>query len=252
MPGAASNVLGVRVGVYVDGFNLYGGRGICGRGVAGWRWLDLRALMCSVVVARSGWTGPFDVRVVFCTARIKGADNAVGQRDQDTYLRALRETVSYDHIEFGTYVTRCATAPLAVVGKGGKPVLATSTWPVMVRDSNGNPVTDAWFMASVAKREEKGSDVNVAVHLLQDVLLSRVDAVVMVSNDSDLKVAVDVARARVPVGLVNPTKGYPAGVLNAAPTVGVGGHWWYQLVAADFLTNQLPTPIGRLTRPSGW
>ena len=35
----------MRVGVYVDGFNVYyGGRGLCGRGTAGWRWLDLRAL----------------------------------------------------------------------------------------------------------------------------------------------------------------------------------------------------------------
>ncbi|HEY7200404.1 MAG TPA: NYN domain-containing protein, partial [Candidatus Dormibacteraeota bacterium] len=31
----------MRVGVYVDGFNLYyGARGLCGRGTAGWRWLD--------------------------------------------------------------------------------------------------------------------------------------------------------------------------------------------------------------------
>jgi hypothetical protein len=35
----------MRVGMYVDGFNLYyGARGLCGRGTAGWRWLDLRAL----------------------------------------------------------------------------------------------------------------------------------------------------------------------------------------------------------------
>ena len=35
----------MKVGVYVDGYNLYyGGRGICGRGVPGWRWLDLRSL----------------------------------------------------------------------------------------------------------------------------------------------------------------------------------------------------------------
>jgi hypothetical protein len=35
----------MRVGVYVDGFNLYfGARSVCGRGTPGWRWLDLRAL----------------------------------------------------------------------------------------------------------------------------------------------------------------------------------------------------------------
>jgi len=94
--------------------------------------------------------------------------------------------------------------------------------------------------------------VNVAVHLLQDVLLNRVDAAVVISNDSDLKAAVEVARSRVPVGLVNPTQGYPAGALNASPASGVGGHWWYQLNAADFTANQLPARFGGLARPAGW
>jgi hypothetical protein len=36
----------LRVGIYIDGYNLYyGGRGTCGRGAAGWRWLDLRQLV---------------------------------------------------------------------------------------------------------------------------------------------------------------------------------------------------------------
>ncbi|HST46379.1 hypothetical protein [Jatrophihabitans sp.] len=125
-------------------------------------------------------------------------------------------------------------------------------WPLMVKDANGAAVPDAWFMASVAKREEKGSDVNVAVHLVKDVLLADVDAAVVVSNDSDLKVAIELARAYVPIGLVNPTKGYPAGALNADSGAGVGGHWWYQLTAQDFTMNQLPFQVGRWSRPPGW
>jgi len=84
-------------------------------------------------------------------------------------------------------------------------------------------------MASVSRREEKGSDVNVATHLLIDVLEKNIDAAVVVSNDSDLKKPIEVSRTHVPVGLVNPTKSYPAGALNGSPTVGVGEHWWYQL-----------------------
>jgi hypothetical protein len=36
----------MRVGVYVDGFNLYYGARLVmgGRGIPGWRWLDLRVL----------------------------------------------------------------------------------------------------------------------------------------------------------------------------------------------------------------
>lgn len=243
----------MKVGVYVDGYNLYyGGRGICGRGTAGWRWLDVRALAQSVIQAHSGWTGPFDLRVVFCTARIKGQGNTSSQQDQDTYLRGLVKHSSVDVLEFGNYVERVATNPLATQGRKGRPVLTTADWPLMVKDNAGGDVPNATFMASVARREEKGSDVNVAAHLLVDVLQGAVDAAVVISNDSDLMLPIQIARKHVPVGLVNPTKGYPAGALNAAPTVGAGGHWWYQLTAQDFSESQLPSPVAGLTRPSGW
>lgn len=243
----------MKVGVYVDGYNLYyGGRGICGRGTAGWRWLDVRALGHSVIQSHSGWTGPFDLRVVFCTARIKGQGNMSSQQDQDTYLRALDKHGAADVLEFGTYVERVATNPLATHGPKGRPILTTADWPVMVKDSAGGDVPNATFMASVARREEKGSDVNVAAHLLVDVMEGAVEAAVVISNDSDLKLPVQIARNHVPVGLVNPTKGYPAGALNAAPTVGAGDHWWYQLTAQDFSGSQLPSPVAGLTKPSGW
>lgn len=243
----------MRVGVYIDGYNLYyGGRGICGRGTAGWRWLDIRAMLEGVVSAHSGWPTIADSRVVFCTARIRGRDNVDSQRDQDTYLRALVQHGAVDVIEFGTYVARTATAPLATADRRGRPVLTEARWPLMVRDGQGVDVPRATFMASVARREEKGSDVNVASHMLVDVLGGSVDAAVVVSNDSDLKMPVDVVRQHVPLGLVNPTKGYPAGALNAAPSTGVGGHWWYQLTMTDFTIHQMPASVGRLTRPVGW
>lgn len=155
-------------------------------------------------------------------------------------------------LEFGTYVERVATNPLATHGPKGRPILATADWPVMVKDSTGGDVPNATFMASVARREEKGSDVNVAAHLLVDVLEGAVEAAVVISNDSDLKLPIQIAREHISVGLVNPTKGYPAGALNTTPTVGAGGHWWYQLTTQDFNESQLPSPVAGLTRPSGW
>ncbi|MDO5534470.1 MAG: NYN domain-containing protein [Propionibacteriaceae bacterium] len=243
----------MKVGVYVDGYNLYyGGRGICGRGLPGWRWLDVRALAERVIGSESGWSGPFDLHVVFCTARIRGHANTTSQHDQDTYLRALQAHRAIDVIEMGQYVERVATSPLATAGKRGKPVLATSHWPIEVRDSAGADVPQATFMASVARREEKGSDVNVATHLLLDVLASTVDAAVVVSNDSDLKLPVAEARLRVPVGLINPTGKYTAGALSGQPHAGVGGHWWYQLQSSDFTASQLPDSVGKVKKPAGW
>jgi hypothetical protein len=80
-------------------------------------------------------------------------------------------------------------APLAIKApsRTGGPQLVHPQWPIMVQDAHGNPVPDATFMVSYAHREEKGSDVNVASHLLVDVLTSVVDAAVVVSNDSDLE-----------------------------------------------------------------
>ena len=118
----------MRIGVYVDGFNLYyGARGICGRGTP---------------------------------------------VDQDIYLKALVAAGSVDHIEYGTYVARVKTAPLAVKDRAGRPKLVAPSWPVMIQD-DGGPVTEAVFMVSYANREEKGTDVNVASHLLMDVLTGR-------------------------------------------------------------------------------
>lgn len=74
----------------------------------------------------------------------------------------------------------------------------------------------------------------------------------MISNDSDLAFPVDEARKRVPVGLVNPTKGYPSGRLNADPATGVGSHWWYQLTPDDLYASQLPATVDRLTKPAAW
>lgn len=239
--------------MYIDGFNLYyGGRGLCGKGTAGWRWLDLRALAVRLVAGNSTWTGTSVERVVYCSAAISGADNPVGNREQDAYLRALRRFGSTDHIEMGNYVHRVATAPLATADGKGRPVLTKPAWPVTVKDGAGQADPDAQFFVSVARREEKGSDVNVAAHLVLDILEHRIDAAVVVSNDSDLKFPVKVARDRVPVGTVNPSRNPTAGKLRGSPADGVGNHWWYQLTATDFQACQLPDPAAGVAKPAPW
>jgi hypothetical protein len=243
--------LTVRVGAYIDGFNLYyGGRSLAGRGTPGWRWLDVRKL----VSAHLYWPGATLERVVYCTAVIDAATNPSGYHDQDIYLRALQAAGSIDLIEYGTYVARVKQAPLAVRAspQNGRPDIVHPQWPIVVQDASGHPVTDAVFMVSYAHREEKGSDVNVASHLLVDVLTDRVDAAIVVSNDSDLKFPVRYARTRVPVGVVNPSDNYTAGALRGKPDDGVGKHWWRVLTADDLRAAQLPDPVGGLSKPEGW
>lgn len=245
----------MRVGVYVDGYNLYyGARGLCGRGTPGWRWLDIRALAMSLVGARSNWQGTTIDRVIYCTALIDAATNPSGYTDQDVYIKALTSHRSVDHVELGNYVSRVKQAPLAVRGPGpaGVPQIVQANWPVVVQDSQGNAVNGATFMVSYAHREEKGSDVNVASHLLVDVLSRQVDAAVVISNDSDLRFPVQIARDHVPVGVVNPSRNHLAGALRGQASDGVGRHWWRQLTAGDLVQHQLPNPAGSYSRPVGW
>ena len=90
-------------------------------------------------------------------------------------------------------------------------------------------------------------------HLLIGLLTERVDAAVVISNGSDLAYPVTYVRGRVPIGLVNPTKGYRADKLAGAHTDGVGNHWWYQMQPSDWYAHQLSSTIGpRIIRPQEW
>lgn len=244
----------MRVGVYVDGYNLYyGGKKQC-RDVEHWKWLDVRAMVTGAIHAQGSWKSPRIVSIVYCTARISARMNPDGHSEQDVYLKALLASRSVDRIEYGKYVVGIRPRPLAVRGARSKdpPVVVTSAWPVMVQSRLGTPQPGATFMVSTLHQEEKGTDVNVASHLLIDVLTNAVDAVVVVSNDSDLAFPVQFARERVPVGLVNPRGDRFAGDLAGQPTDGAGSHWWRKLTAADYVAHQLPPSVGGYTRPPRW
>jgi len=132
----------VRVGVYVDGYNLYyGGRGLCGRGTPGWRWLDIRSLAASLVAGRANWQGATIHQVTYCTALIDAATNPSGYADQDVYIKALSTNGIVDVVELGYYVSRVKQAPLAIraPGAAGLPRIVTADWPVMVLAAQGAP-----------------------------------------------------------------------------------------------------------------
>jgi uncharacterized LabA/DUF88 family protein len=243
----------MRVGVYVDGFNLYfGARSVCGRGTPGWRWLDLRALAERLLTWEWLERGAYVDRVVYCTARVSGVEDRSSPADQDVYLRALRAYGSVDWIAFGTFVTRAKVAPLAERDERGRPRLARARWPIQARDARGADMPGATFMVSYLDREEKGTDVNLATHLLLDVLHGRVDAVVVISNDSDLALPIRIARVNVPVGVANPGAGPLAGALRGHHFEGARGHWWRRIERADYRSCQMPKRVGKLCRPEGW
>lgn len=158
--------------VYIDGFNLYYG---CLRGTP-CRWLDLEAL-CQRLLPKD------DVKCIrYFTAKVSARPgNASAPTEQATYLRALA-TLPRVSVHFGHFLSHAVTMPLATPTPGG---------PTKAR---------------VVRTEEKGSDVNLASLMLLDGFRGDCDTAVVISNDSDLREPVRIARHELglTVGVVNP------------------------------------------------
>lgn len=76
-----------------------------------------------------------------------------------------------------------------------------------------NPLVNKQRTVEILKTEEKDSDVNIAVHLLNDAWLDAYDCAVVVSNDGDLAEALRLVKLhhRKVIGLIFPRyKGQPS------------------------------------------
>lgn len=156
-----------KTSVFVDGFNLYYGT----LRKTTHKWLDLQKL-CQKILPKDNITS-----IKYFTAKVSGESNI----RQNLYLRALG-TVPGLQIVYGQFLEHS----------------------VNMRLSPYNSCSCKW--ASVLKREEKGSDVNLASHLLQDGFLKLYDVAVIISNDSDLREPVRIVNQvlKLPIGIINP------------------------------------------------
>jgi hypothetical protein len=245
-----------RVGVYVDAFNVYyRARTVCGRGTAGWRWVDLAGLAMDLINPRI-WPNPRLARFAYCTAPRDRAGDPSSLADQQTYIGALRTHTPIAVITDGKYVPRPKTGVL--LERDGKPpkrvvspgISALPAW--LPAEEVTGPEGQTELLVSVSTFEEKGSDVNVASHLLIDVLTDQVDAAIVLSNDSDLRFPLEQARLHVPVATINPGAGPTASDLRGDCDAGVGRHWWRRLRASDYHCHQLPDRVGAFAKPAGW
>jgi len=162
----------LRTFVYVDGFNLYYGA----LRNTPYRWLNLHAL-CQLLLPRNTI-----VQVKYFTALVSARPTDVDQPvRQQLYLRAL-STVPNISVHLGHFLTHEVWMPVAV--------------------APGQPQR----YEKVIKTEEKGSDVNLATHLLHDAHMKKYDVAVVISNDSDLLEPIKIVRQELkkPVGVLNP------------------------------------------------
>lgn len=103
----------------------------------------------------------------------------------------------------------------------------------------------------VIKTEEKGSDVNLATHLVADAFRQRFEVAVLVTNDSDLTEPVRIVTKELgrTVGILNPHKHPSRELLRSASFVkpirrGV--------LASSQFPPVLRDGIGEIRKPSSW
>jgi uncharacterized LabA/DUF88 family protein len=160
--------MALKTNVYIDGFNLYYG---CVRNTPH-RWLDLSAL-CTKLLPKNKIN-----RIRYFTALVTPRPSDPQQRvQQEIFLRALR-TIPNLTIHTGRFLA--------------------SKVPMRRADGRG--------LVKVLKSEEKGSDVNLASHLLIDCYRSDCDVAVIVSNDSDLAFPIEHVKRHLGkiIGILNP------------------------------------------------
>ena len=207
----------MRTYVYVDAFNLY--YGALKR--TPYRRLNIQKL-CELLMPKN------DIQAVkYFTALVSARPNDPGQPvRQQTYLRALR-TLPTTEIILGHYLTHNVWMPKVV--------------------SPGHPQE----YVEVIKTEEKGSDVNLATHLLNDAHLNRFDIAVVISNDSDLLAPIKIVRGEMgkKVGVLNPQKNPSRAIL---PHTDFFKQIRTGVLAAAQFSNQLTDEHGIFTKPSAW
>jgi hypothetical protein len=103
----------------------------------------------------------------------------------------------------------------------------------------------------VIKTEEKGSDVNLATHLLMDAFDNAFDMAVIVSNDSDLKEPISLVRHRFGkgVGILNPQQ-------NVSRALAPLAHFIKPIRPGALANAQFPTQMadakGNFSKPGRW
>jgi uncharacterized LabA/DUF88 family protein len=206
----------MRVYVYVDGFNLYY------RALKGtqFKWLNLNELAKRVLA-------PSDtvIKVRYFTARVSArAGDPDAPRRQQILFNAIK-TVPNIEFHYGRFLPKTKKRPLVSTGK----------------------------FVEIHDTEEKGSDVNLATHLLNDGWHKRYDVALVMSQDTDLiePIRIVVQELGLKVGVVWLDGRRPSRYMSAAAS------FVRHISHADLGASQFPNPIilpdgTKLNKPATW
>jgi uncharacterized LabA/DUF88 family protein len=212
----------MRTYIYIDGFNFYYGA----VKDTPYKWLNFKKLF-EYLLDPSHQI----ISIKYFTAMVTGKIDPDQPIRQKTYLRALRKYIPEISIYYGKFLSHNVFKPLA--------------YPI-----NKNLFGKDIKFVNVIKTEEKGSDVNLAVHLLNDAWLDLHDCAVIVSNDSDLSESLRLVKEqhKKKIGLITPGKTHPSRELLKY------SDFTKRIRKGVLASSQLPDPIPGTTihKPALW
>lgn len=234
--------------VYVDGFNLY----YSALKYNKFQWLDLEGLCREVLPSNCDI-----VKVKYFTAQVK--DRSIGHGAagrQQLYLKALQAHSQNIEIIKGHFAVHSKLSPLVtpgqkldkaeISGRGGQ----ISKWNTDLFQRIKKWVDDPGPRVHIINTEEKGSDVNLAVHIVNDAWKNDYECCAVISNDSDLAEACRIARDErgKKVALITTWTQRPVGKLVKNST------FIRTAKKKAFENNQMPSPIPgtSLHKPAKW
>lgn len=207
----------MKTNVYIDGFNLYY-RLIKGSPC---KWLNLLAF-CRLMLP------DHDIQQIkYFTARVSARPDDPDQPTrQQTYFRALR-TLPNVSIIYGHFLTNNC------------------------RMLKAGCLPNAPEFVEVVKTEEKGSDVNLGVHLLNDGYKKEYETAVVITKDSDLLEPIKMVRSELglKIGLLNPGK-HPSRAL--LPHLDFIKRIRRNVLAASQFPDELTDSKGVFRKPASW
>ena len=207
----------MRTSVYIDGFNLYY-RALKG---TSYKWLDLKKLVTHLLQPHH-----CIVDIKYFTAIVSGIFDPSQPIRQKTYLRALQSYIPEVSIYYGHFLSHEISSPKV-------------------------PLSRPPQFARVLKTEEKGSDVNLAVHVLNDAWLDAYDCAIIISNDSDLAEPLRLIREQngKKIGLISPLlRGHPSRELQKH------AHFVKRIREGVLGVSQMPSTIPgtSIRKPPAW
>ncbi len=179
----------MRTNIYVDGFNLY----YQALKNSKYKWLNVRKL-CEVALHEEFPDLNYGYTCYF-TARVKPTVQDPNKHvRQDVFFQALKNQIPNFYKKEGHFLEKPKKASTATLRELSRLNPPKKQSPIRVAPKKGSPyfatLADEYQTLYVRSREEKGSDVNLAVSMLQHAWLDYFECAVLISNDSDLVEAV--------------------------------------------------------------